>query len=323
MSPRFKVLLFQSIHAAGTKILQGKCDLVYAQSFKEEDLVRQAKDANALILVRHGDATRKVIEGAPGLKVIGKHGIGLDKIDMIAARERGVAVVYTPGSNTVSVSEQFVTLALMLSKKIKLGELSIRGGQWKTNPFDFLGIEVSGKTLGVMGFGKIGQQTARICHKGFDMPVLFHDVVDNPEVRKELDAKRVDVKQIFSQSDFVSINLPLIPQTRGLINADLIRLMKPTAYLINMARGPIWKEADVVRALKENWIAGAGADVFEEEPSPSDNPLYQFKNFVGTPHMGAHTEEAMERSSMVARDIIAVLEGRKPQFPAPEEFYRV
>src|SRR4030042_3388440 len=101
MSPRFKVLLFQSIHAAGTKLLQEKCELGYAQSFKEEDLVRQAKDANALILVRHGDATRKVIEGAPGLKVIGKHGIGLDKIDMIAARERGVAVVYTPGSDTL------------------------------------------------------------------------------------------------------------------------------------------------------------------------------------------------------------------------------
>jgi D-3-phosphoglycerate dehydrogenase len=153
------------------------------------------------------------------------------------------------------------------------------------------------------------------------MPVLYFDIVSYPEAEKELHAKRVDKQQLFRESDFISINLPLVPQTRGLVNADLIKLMKPTAFLINVARGPIWNEKDVVRALAEKWIAGAGSDVFESEPTPANNPLFQFENFVGTPHMAAHTEESMMRSSLVAQDILAVLEGRKPRFPVPADFY--
>ncbi|MFQ6078455.1 MAG: 2-hydroxyacid dehydrogenase, partial [Thermodesulfobacteriota bacterium] len=157
--------------------------------------------------------------------------------------------------------------------------------------------------------------------KGFDMCVLYYDVVSFPEAEKEFDAKRVDLQQIFREGDFISINLPLLPQTRRIISADLLTLMKPTAFLINMARGPLWNEADVVRALKENWIAGAGSDVYEVEPTPPENPLFELDNFVGTPHMAAHTEESMTRMSMVSRDILAVLEGRKPEFPVPEEVY--
>lgn len=153
------------------------------------------------------------------------------------------------------------------------------------------------------------------------MSVLYYDVVDFPELADELDAKRVDPKRIFTEADFVSINLPLLPQTRGFVNADLLKLMKPTAFIINMARGPLWNEADVVKALQENWIAGGGSDVYEVEPASADNPLFKLDNFIGTPHTAALTEESMIRMSMVSRDILAVLEGRKPAFPVSEEVY--
>jgi D-3-phosphoglycerate dehydrogenase len=169
-----------------------------------------------------------------------------------------------------------------------------------------------------MGFGRIGQQTARICHHGFNMKVLYYDVMDFPDAEKELKATRVTSEDLFSKADFISINLPLLPATKHLIDADLLNRMKPTAFIVNMARGPIWKEDDVVAALKEKRIAGVGSDVYESEPPPEDHPLFKMDTFVGTPHMSAHTEESMIRMSMVAKDVIAVLEGREPEFPVPE-----
>ena len=321
MTCRFKVLFFDRMHSAGTKLLQEKCDLVYLDSFGEESVIHRMKDVDAIIIVRRGEVTRKIIESSPRLKVIGKHGVGVEKIDLLAAKEHGVSVVYTPTSNYQSVAEHFVTLALMLAKRIKLGETSYQKGRWKNDPFEFLGMDLFGKTLGVMGFGRIGQQTARICRRGFEMSILYSDIVSYPEIEKELRARRVEKQLLFKESDFISINLPLIPQTQGLVNAELIKLMKPTSFLLNMARGPIWNEKDVVRALAEKWISGVGTDVFESEPTSADNPLFQFDSFVGTPHMGAHTEESMMRSSLVAEDILAVLEGKAPRFPVPAYFY--
>ena len=320
MNSRFKVLLYESMHPEGIKLLEEKCDVVYADSFEEENLMRQGHDVDAIIVRANGSVTKALMDSASRLRVIGRHGVGLENIDLLAAKEHGIEVVYTPAANAESVAEHFVALALMLAKKLRLGDMALRAGNWKAR-YELLGREIYGKVLGIVGFGRIGKQTARICRKGFGMSVLYYDVVSFPEEEKELDAKRVDLKQIFREGDFISINLPLLPQTRGMINADLLKLMKPTAFLINMARGPLWNEGDVARALKENWIAGAGSDVFEVEPSPPGNPLFEMDNFVGTPHMAAHTEESMTRMSMVSRDILAVLEGRKPEYPVPEEIY--
>ena len=320
MNSRFKVLLYESMHPEGIKLLEEKCDVVYADSFEEENLMRQGRDVDAIIVRANGSVTKALMDSASRLRVIGRHGVGLENIDLLAAKEHGIEVVYTPAANAESVAEHFVALALMLAKKLRLGDMALRAGNWKAR-YELLGREIYGKVLGIVGFGRIGKQTARICRKGFGMSVLYYDVVSFPEAEKELDAKRVDLKQIFREGDFISINLPLLPQTRGMINADLLKLMKTTAFLINMARGPLWNEGDVARALKENWIAGAGSDVFEVEPSPPGNPLFEMDNFVGTPHMAAHTEESMTRMSMVSRDILAVLEGRKPEYPVPEEIY--
>ena len=321
MNLSFRVLLYEPMHPEGTKLLEEKCDLVYADSLEEENLIRQVRDVDAIIIRAVGSVTKTLIDSASRLKVIGRHGVGLENIDIIAAKEHGIEVVYTPTANSESVAEHFVALALVLAKKLRLADMALRVGNWRAR-YELIGKELYGKTVGILGFGRIGRHTARICRKGFGMSVLYYDVVSFPEGEKELDAKRVDLKQIFIEGDFISINLPLLPQTRGLINADLLRLMKPTAFLINMARGPVWNEADVARALKENWIAGVGSDVYEVEPAPPGNPLFRMDNFVGTPHMAGHTEEGLIRMSMVSRDVLAVLEGREPEFPAPEELYR-
>ncbi len=320
MSSRFKVLLYEPMHLEGIKFLKEKCDVAYADSFEEEGLIRQVRDVDGIIVRANGSVTKALMDSASRLKVIGRHGVGLENIDLMAAKEHGIQVVYTPEANAESVAEHFVALALMLAKKLRLGDMALRAGNWNAR-YELIGRELYSKVLGIVGFGRIGKQTAHICRKGFDMSVLYYDVVSFPEAENELDAKRVELQQIFREGDFISINLPLLPQTRGMINADLLKLMKPTAFLINMARGPLWNEADVVRALKENWIAGGGSDVYEVEPAPPENPLFEMDNFVGTPHMAAHTEESMTRMSMVSRDILAVLEGRKPAFPVPEEVY--
>jgi len=306
MDRLFKVLLYESMHTEGTRLLQEKCNLTYAGSYDEDNIIKQVSDVNAIIIRANGSVSKKIIESAPKLKVIGRHGVGLESIDLKAAREHGIRVVYTPAANTESVAEHFAALAIMLAKKMWTAGMALRKGDWKAR-YELIGTELYGKTLGVMGFGRIGQKTASICRRGFGMTVLYYDVVNYPDAEKELKAERV--------------GLPLLAQTRNLINANLLKLMKPTAFLINMARGCVWNEADVVKALKENRIAGVGSDVYEVEPASPENPLFSMDNFVGTPHMSAHTEESMIRMSMVASDIIAVLEGRDPEFPVPEELY--
>jgi len=311
----FKILLYENMHSEGTALLAENCDLIYARSFAEEDIIDQVADVDAIIIRANGAVSEKVMAAAPKLKVVGRHGVGLDAVDMDAARQRDIKVVYTPQANKESVAEHFVALALMLAKKIRPADIALRNCYWQAR-YELIGTELRGKTLGVLGFGRIGQQTARICKNGFAMPILYYDQLAFPDVERELEALRVEEKALFGQADFISVNLPLLPETRHFVNADLLNLMKPTAFLINMARGPIWNEADVTEALRTHRIAGAGSDVYEVEPVTKDNPLLKLDNFVGTPHMSAHTEEAMTRMSMVARDVLAVLEGREPEYPA-------
>jgi len=314
MGGRYKVLLYAPMHSKGTELLKKSCDVVYALSTEERDLVAQVKDVDAIIFRGSGEVTKSIIESAANLKVIGKHGVGLNAIDLETARRCGVRVVNTPAANFQSVAEHFVALAIMLAKRIILMQRALERGDWSSGR-KLIGTELYNKNLGVMGFGRIGQQTARICKNGFSMNVSYFDKISYPETERELEAERLDPSALFAESDFISINLPLFPETRHMVNAGLINLMKPTAFLINMARGPVWKEADVLEALQENRIAGAASDVFEKEPATADNPLLKMDNFVGTPHSAAHSEESAAKASMVASDVLAVLEGREPQFP--------
>jgi phosphoglycerate dehydrogenase-like enzyme len=152
-------------------------------------------------------------------------------------------------------------------------------------------------------------------HKGFDMRVLYYDAVRYEEMEKEIEAEKVSLEELLTRSDYISINLPMLPATKGLLKEREFGLMKSSAYIINLARGPIWNEKALYTALKEGKIAGAASDVYEVEPATKEHPLLQLENFVGTPHMAAHTEEALRRMSLVAEDVIRVLEGKAPLHP--------
>jgi D-3-phosphoglycerate dehydrogenase len=248
------------------------------------------------------------------LKVIGRHGVGLENIDLEAATEKGIWVVNTPDANDISVAEHFFGLALMLSKMLKKADLALREGRFEAR-YEYIGRELHGKTLGILGFGRIGRAIGRIGHQGFDMKILYYDAVRYEEVEKEIKATKVSLDEILSQSDYVSINLPMLPETKGILKEREFRLMKPSAFIINLARGPIWEEKSLYAVLKEGRIAGAASDVYEVEPATKEHPLLRLQNFIGTPHMAAHTDEALRRMSMVAEDMLRVLEGKVPVHP--------
>ncbi len=314
--PPFRFLLYEPMHEAGTALLQRHGEVIVAPALDDATLVSVVRDIDAIVIRANGKVSRAVMDVAPRLRVIGRHGVGLENVDVTAATERGIWVVYTPEANSESVAEHFVVLALSLSKRVLEADPALRAGLWNVR-YEYIGRELFGKTLGVVGFGRIGRTTARICHRGFGMPVVYYDVVAPPsDVEGETKAKRVTLEELLRTADYVSLNLPLTPDTRHIIGRDQIRMMKPTAYLLNLGRGPLWDEKAVLEALEGQRIAGAGTDVFEEEPTAKDNPLFRHRRFVCTPHMAAHTEEAMRRMSLVAEDIIAVLVGREPRWPA-------
>jgi len=302
------------MHERGRAVLREKADLFIAERTDEDYLIEKITDMEGIIVRGNGKVSRKMIESAPRLKVIGRHGVGVENIDLKAATEKGIWVVNTPDANSISVAELFFGFALMLSRSFKEGDLALREGRWEARNLH-IGRDLHGKTLGILGFGQIGKEIGRIGYKGFDMKILYYDVVRYEEAEKEVKAKRLGLDELLSQSDFVSINLPLVPETKGLLTERFFGLMKSSAFIINVARGPLWDEKALYRALKEGKIAGAASDVFEVEPATKDHPLFQLKNFIGTPHMGARTEEALERMSLVAVDVLRILEGKKPIHP--------
>ena len=311
----FKVMLYEEMHEAGKALLRENAEVFFASSFEETSLIKEAKEMDGLIIRANGKVSRKLMESAPKLKVIGRHGVGVETIDLEAATEKGIWVVNTPDANDISVAEHFFGLALMLSKMLRKGERALREeGRWEAR-YQYIGNELHGKTLGILGFGRIGRAIGRIGYNGFDMKVLYYDVIRYEDMEKEIHATRVTPEEVLSQSDFVSINLPMIPQTKGFIGQRELGLMKPTAFILNLARGPIWDEKALHSALKEGKIAGAGSDVFEVEPAPPKHPLLDLENFIATPHMAAHTDEALKRMSLVAEDVIRVLEGKVPVHP--------
>jgi D-3-phosphoglycerate dehydrogenase len=311
---KFRVLLYEDMAEEGKTILREKAEVVFAEELDESYLAERAKEVDGIVIRANGKVTRKIMESPPRLKVVGRHGIGVENIDVQAATDLGIWVVNTPDANDQSVAEHFFGLALMLSKMLKKGDIAVREGHWEAR-YVHIGRELKGKTLGILGFGRIGKAIGRIGHKGFGMRILYYDAIRYEEVEKEINALKLNLDEVLSQSDFLSINLPMLPETQGLVGIREISLMKKTAYLLNLARGSIWDEKAVEVALKEGKIAGAASDVFEVEPATREHPLLKLENFIATPHMAAHTQEALGRMSRVAEDIVRVLEGKEPLHP--------
>ena len=293
-------------------LLENGCefDTVKVNAESEAEGMEVIKDVDVLI-VGLQRITEKVLESANRLKVIGRCGTGLDNIDLKAADSRGISVVYAPGSNAHSVADFAIGLMLALARKIPLIERKTKSGEWKR----FIGNEIWGKTLGIFGLGEIGSNVAKRA-RGFDMNIIAYDVIKNESSARKLGVEYKSKEDILKESDFITIHLPLTEETRNLISEPELKAMKKTSIVINTARGGIIDEGALYRALKEEWIAGAALDVFENEP-PVPGPLFEMDNFIPCPHLAGITMEALIRVHMtVARDILAVLNGKMPEFPA-------
>ena len=298
-----KVLVREPIARAGVELLRERFDVdVHLDGDLGE--VIGAYDA---IIVRSGTKlTADVIERAANLKVIGRAGVGVDNVDLAAASRRGIVVANAPESTVVSAAEHTVGLLLALSRQIPQAHAALQAGRWERSRF--AGLELANKTLGLVGFGRIGQQVARRA-RGFEMRVRAHDPYVAPERFRELGVERAEtVDDLFAGADYISLHATLTPETRGLVGREQIAHMKDGVRIVNVARGELVDEDALVQGLKSGKVAGAALDVFAEEPYAG--PLLGLPNVVVTPHLAASTQEAQDRAGViVAEQVVAALEG--------------
>lgn len=309
----YRILLYEKMHQVGTDLLAEKAELVYAHKLDEESLIKQAADIDALIIRANGTVTARLMDAAPRLKVIGRHGIGVDAIDLQAAKQRGIIVCNTPLANVESVAEQAVGFMIAVSKQIARADKAIRQNRWEVR-YEYIGQELYGKTLGMIGMGRIGSRVAEICHLAFEMPVLYYDLISYPEVEAKLNARKTSLDEVLKLGDYLSLHVPLTPATEGMIGKKQFEMMKKGAVFINTARGPIVDEAALVKALQSGHLGGAGLDVYAMEPPMMNHPLFELENVVLSPHMSAHTEEALIQMSLIAEDVLRVLEGKPAKY---------
>jgi D-3-phosphoglycerate dehydrogenase len=276
-----------------------------------DELLRVIGEYDALIVRSQTKVTAAVIDAGKKLEVIGRAGAGVDNIDVDAATSRGIIVVNTPLGNTVSAAEHTIALMLSLSRYIPQANAALRGGKWERQRF--MGVEVRGKTLGIVGLGQIGSEVARRA-RGLDMHVVANDPFVSEERAQSLIVEMVSLEELLRRSDYIAIHTALTPQTRGLIGERELRLVKPCARIINVARGGIVDEEALYNAVEEGRVAGAAVDVFSKEPA-QDNILFKSDRIIVTPHLGASTAEAQERVALdIAEEIAAIFRGEPPAY---------
>ncbi len=309
-----KVLVTEFIHPAGVAMLKQECEVVQPSGISVAALKEAMVDVDG-VLVRVAPMTREVLQSAPRLKVIGKHGVGTDNIDIPAATELGIAVCNTPEANSEGVASYAITMMLALSRKVVECDSFVRAGRWSGKD-DLMGHELLGKTLGIVGTGRIGRRLAQMCQAAFDMKVVAYDPYVTAEDMAAKGITKVEtVDELMPLADYISIHTPLTPATKGFVSTKQFDLMKKTAYLINSSRGPVVDEVALIQALQEGKIAGAGLDVFEQEPPAKDNPLLKMNNVILSPHVGGTSEESMERmATHAAAGILSALRGERPKY---------
>lgn len=254
---------------------------------------------------------RAALQAADRLKVIARYGVGIDNVDLAAAREKGIIVTNTPGANSISVAELTVGLLLSLARRIPEAASAARKGEWPR----LSGLTLEGKTVGLLGLGAIGKQVARRL-SGFDCRLLAYDPVPDAEFAAANAVTLLSLEEVLSQADFVSLHMPLLPETRGLVNTEFIQKMKPGAYLINTARGELVDEVALAAAIRDKRLRGAALDVLSQEPPSPENPLLCLHEVIVTPHCGSHTDGATDAMGWMAlRDCLAVLRGLSPKYP--------
>lgn len=319
MPDKFNIYVTRQIPAAGLEILKreaGGFEINAADNpHSTEELKAKVAGRDGVVCLLTDIMNAEVFDAAgPSLKVVANVAVGYNNIDVKAAAARGIIVTNTPGVLTDTTADLAWALLLASARRLGESERVVRAGKWPGwGILQFLGQDISGKTLGIVGAGRIGWAVAKRA-KGFDMPVLYTSRSPKPEM-DELGAKHVDLDICLKQSDFVSLHVPLTAETRHLIGKRELEMMKPTAHLINTARGPVIDEAALVDALKSRRIAGAALDVYEEEPRIHPG-LFELENAVLAPHIGSATTETRGKMArMAAENCIAVLQGRKPPNP--------
>ena len=310
--PAPRILVCDPIAEDGVLALQRDgADVEVRTGLSPEELRRIVGGYEALVVRSETKVTREIIEASTTLQVVGRAGIGVDNIDLQAATEKGVVVVNAPTGNVISAAEHAIALMLSLSRHIPEANASLKSGKWERGKFQ--GIEVRGKTLGIVGLGQVGSEVARRA-RGLEMRVVAHDPFVPEERARVMGVDLVPLATLIAESDFVTVHTTLSEGTKSLLGEDELRAMKPSARVINTARGGIIDEMALKKALDEGWIAGAAIDVFEKEPV-TDHPLFKARNIVVTPHLGASTAEAQERVAVdVAEQIMAVLAGQPARY---------
>jgi len=303
-----RILISDTLGADGVRLLnkQAGFEVVEDTGLSNKELIARIGRFDGLIIRSGTKVTRDVIAAGKKLKVIGRAGVGTDNIDIEAASQRGVVVTNTPDANTLAAAEHTLAMLLAVCRNIPQADYSLKAGEWTRSRF--VGRQLHGKTLGIVGFGRIGQQVA-IRAQAFGMKVLASDPYLPEEKARECDVKLVTVDRLLKNSDFVTLHAPITDATRGLMNAGNLRKMKKGALLINCARGELVNEQDLARAIQSGRLGGAAIDVFENEP-PTGSPLLKLDHVVLTPHLAASTLEAQSLVSMqIASQVIGILRG--------------
>jgi D-3-phosphoglycerate dehydrogenase len=267
------------------------------------------------ILARTAPFPAKVFEAGKKLKVISRHGVGYDNIDVAKATELGIWVTFAPESNADTVAEHAIGCIFTLARNFLQLDRETRAGNWGIRD-KLLGFDLSGKVLGIVGLGKIGRRVAQKASRGLDMKVVGYDPFLKPEQIAEFATPVTSLEEVFGAADFVSVHIPGGATTKGIVNKKLFAVMKKTAFFINASRGDVVAESDLIEALRNGTIAGAAIDVYEKEPPPKDNPLMNMGNVLLTPHNASQTRECMIRMALhAARGIDEVLSGKRPTWP--------
>ncbi len=320
-SKRPVILSLTKMHEAGMSLLHAAGEVRMASGTDAITLRREVVGADALIIRTGGVVDAPLLDSGSALKVVGRHGVGYDAIDVEAATARGIQVVYTPGANTQSVAEHVFAMMIGLSKNFPRMTAAVAAYRHDDRT-RWTGRDLYGRSLGIIGFGRIGRRVGVMAKTAFDMTVLYHDIVAAPaEVEKLAGARRTSLEEVLRTSEYVTLHVPLDQSTKRLIDRESLALMRPDAILINACRGPVVVETDVAEALTAGRLLAFGSDVFEEEPPAPGHPLIGRDDVMLTPHSAAQTVEGLSNMARgVAEDVLAVLHGVRPKNPvnAPE-----
>ena len=308
-----RVAVFEPIDPAGLAVLDGQAEVLRLWELPDGEREAAARTCQGW-LVRTYPLPEAFIERAPELRIIAKHGVGVDNIDVAAATARRIVVTTTAAANSLAVAEHTVAMMLALAKRLDESDRMVREGRFGQK-FGFATSELAGKTLGLLGCGRIGSIVANICGRGFGMRVLVYDPYLSDEALGGIGAERAStITELASQSDVISVHAPLTVDTRQIVNAEVLGQMRPTALLINCARGELVDQRALAAALENGTIAGAGIDVFEQEPPTADDPLLRQPKVLLSPHVANASAESLVRMAVTAaEEVLLVLRGEQPR----------